>query len=36
LDVQPSGLPQRVPVFLGSRNEVAEAVRYHHEHDQGA
>jgi hypothetical protein len=22
-----------VPVFLGSRHEVAAAVRYHHEHD---
>ena len=35
LDVQPEGLHQRVPVFLGSRNEVAEAERYHHEHDRG-
>lgn len=33
LEVQPEGLHQRVPVFLGSRNEVAEAVRYHSEHD---
>ncbi len=29
LDVQPSLLHQRVPVFLGSRDEVAEVVRYH-------
>jgi len=33
LDIQPSQLHQRVPVFLGSRNEVAEATRYHREHD---
>jgi fructose-1,6-bisphosphatase I len=33
LEVQPTGLHQRVPVMLGSRNEVAEAVRYHAEHD---
>jgi fructose-1,6-bisphosphatase I len=29
LEVQPTGLHQRVPVFLGSKHEVAEAVRYH-------
>lgn len=33
LDIQPVQLHQRVPVFLGSRNEVAEATRYHREHD---
>ncbi len=33
LEVQPTGLHQRVPVFLGSRNEVAKAVAYHAEHD---
>ncbi|HEY4555753.1 MAG TPA: class 1 fructose-bisphosphatase [Lysobacter sp.] len=33
LEVQPTGLHQRVPVFLGSRNEVETAVRYHREHD---
>ncbi|KAG1550536.1 hypothetical protein G6F50_013258 [Rhizopus delemar] len=33
LDIQPDQLHQRVPVFLGSREEVAEAVRYHHAHD---
>jgi len=27
--VQPTGLHQRVPVILGSREEVAAAVRYH-------
>jgi fructose-1,6-bisphosphatase I len=29
LDVAPTGLHQRVPVFQGSRDEVAEAVRHH-------
>jgi fructose-1,6-bisphosphatase I len=29
LGIQPDGLHQRVPVFLGSRQEVAEAVKYH-------
>nr|MDQ3040459.1 fructose-1,6-bisphosphatase [Pseudomonadota bacterium] len=29
LDVIPTALHQRVPVFLGSRNEVEHAVRYH-------
>ncbi|MBT2767285.1 class 1 fructose-bisphosphatase [Stenotrophomonas sp. ISL-67] len=33
LDIQPNHLHQRVPVFLGSRNEVVEATRYHREHD---
>ena len=33
LDIQPDQLHQRVPVFLGSRAEVEEAVRYHREHD---
>ena len=28
LEVQPTGLHQRVPVILGSRNEVAEYERY--------
>ncbi|WP_102946929.1 class 1 fructose-bisphosphatase [Stenotrophomonas sp. VV52] len=36
LDIQPDQLHQRVPVFLGSRNEVAEATRYHREHDAQA
>lgn len=36
LEVQPTGLHQRVPVFLGSRNEVETAVRYHREHDNTA
>ena len=29
LDVVPQGLHQRIPVFLGSKNEVAAAERYH-------
>ncbi len=33
LEVQPTGLHQRVPVFLGSKKEVETAVRYHIEHD---
>ncbi|MEO8161090.1 MAG: fructose-bisphosphatase class I, partial [Arenimonas sp.] len=32
LEVQPTGLHQRVPVILGSREEVAAVVRYHAEH----
>ncbi|RNF83672.1 class 1 fructose-bisphosphatase [Montanilutibacter psychrotolerans] len=35
LEVQPSGLHQRVPVFLGSKLEVEAAVRYHLDHDAG-
>ena len=33
LGLQPTGLHQRVPVFLGSRHEVDVATRYHLEHD---
>ena len=33
LDIQPAGLHQRVPVFLGSRAEVEVATRYHREAD---
>jgi fructose-1,6-bisphosphatase I len=33
LEVQPTGLHQRVPVFLGSKNEVEAAVKYHAEFD---
>ena len=36
MEVQPSGLHQRVPVFLGSRAEVEAAVGYHLEHDRAA
>jgi fructose-1,6-bisphosphatase I len=31
LDLVPTGLHQRVPVVLGSRNEVERIVRYHAE-----
>jgi len=33
LETTSTQLHQRVPVFLGSKNEVAEATRYHTEHD---
>jgi len=33
LDVQPDGLHQRVPVFLGSKAEVEAAIGYHQHHD---
>lgn len=36
LDLQPTQLHQRVPVILGSRNEVERIERYHREHDTGA
>lgn len=35
LDVQPTSLHQRVPVILGSRNEVERLVTYHHAYDRG-
>jgi fructose-1,6-bisphosphatase I/sedoheptulose-1,7-bisphosphatase/fructose-1,6-bisphosphatase I len=35
LDLQPESLHQRVPVILGSRDEVARIERYHREHDAG-
>jgi len=31
MDIKPSDLHQRVPVILGSKNEVARIVRYHQE-----
>ncbi|KGM56771.1 fructose 1,6-bisphosphatase [Lysobacter arseniciresistens ZS79] len=34
MEVQPTGLHQRVPVFLGSKGEVEAAVGYHHAHDR--
>mgnify|MGYP002777005470 CR=1 FL=1 len=34
LEVEPTGLHQRVPVFLGSRREVEAAVDYHARHDR--
>ncbi|MCC8363054.1 class 1 fructose-bisphosphatase [Lysobacter sp. A6] len=36
LDVAPTQLHQRVPVFLGSREEVAAATEYHLKHDAQA
>jgi fructose-1,6-bisphosphatase len=35
LEVEPTGLHQRVPVILGSRSEVERMVRYHREHEEG-
>jgi fructose-1,6-bisphosphatase I len=35
LDLEPRALHERVSVFLGSRNEVELATRYHHDHDDG-
>jgi fructose-1,6-bisphosphatase len=35
LEVRPETLHQRVPVILGSRNEVARLERYHAEYDRG-
>ena len=35
LEVQPESLHQRVPVMLGSRNEIERLERYHREYDSG-
>jgi fructose-1,6-bisphosphatase len=35
LDVEPTALHQRIPVILGSRNEVHRIERYHAEFDAG-
>jgi fructose-1,6-bisphosphatase len=35
LEIAPDDLHQRVPVILGSSDEVARIERYHVEHDQG-
>jgi fructose-1,6-bisphosphatase I/sedoheptulose-1,7-bisphosphatase/fructose-1,6-bisphosphatase I len=35
LEVQPESLHQRVPVILGSRDEVERIERYHREHETG-
>jgi fructose-1,6-bisphosphatase I len=32
LDIQPTKLHQRVPVFLGSKNEVERVLQYHQAH----
>jgi len=36
LDIAPTSLHQRVPVFLGSKDEVETATRYHLQHDTAA
>lgn len=36
LEVAPDSLHQRVPVVLGSKNEVERLARYHREHDDGS
>jgi fructose-1,6-bisphosphatase I/sedoheptulose-1,7-bisphosphatase/fructose-1,6-bisphosphatase I len=36
LDVQPDALHQRLPVILGSKNEVERLERYHREYDEGS
>jgi fructose-1,6-bisphosphatase I/sedoheptulose-1,7-bisphosphatase/fructose-1,6-bisphosphatase I len=35
LEVEPVSLHQRVPVILGSRDEVERIESYHHDHDEG-
>jgi fructose-1,6-bisphosphatase len=35
LDIVPAALHERVPVILGSKNEVARLDQYHSEHEQG-
>jgi len=35
LDIIPESLHQRVPLILGSRNEVERIERYHDEHAKG-
>jgi len=35
MDLLPHQLHQRVPVILGSKNEVERIVKYHWEHDKG-
>jgi len=36
MEVQPSGLHQRVPVILGSKQEVERVVDYHKQYDADA
>ena len=33
MEIQPEGLHQRVPVILGSRQEVERVVEYHNQYD---
>lgn len=35
LELKPTGIHERVPVILGSKNEVDRIAAYHLEHDQG-
>jgi fructose-1,6-bisphosphatase len=35
LEIKPAALHQRMPLILGSRNEVERIVRYHLEHEEG-
>jgi fructose-1,6-bisphosphatase I/sedoheptulose-1,7-bisphosphatase/fructose-1,6-bisphosphatase I len=35
LELEPTSLHQRVPVILGSRDEVSRIEAYHHDHDAG-
>jgi len=35
LDLQPNDIHQRVPVVIGSRNEVERIEKYHQEYDSG-
>ena len=35
MELKPTGLHQRVPVILGSKNEVERLERYHREYDTG-
>jgi fructose-1,6-bisphosphatase I/sedoheptulose-1,7-bisphosphatase/fructose-1,6-bisphosphatase I len=36
LDIQPEEIHQRVPVIIGSRNEVDRIERYHQEYENGS
>jgi fructose-1,6-bisphosphatase I/sedoheptulose-1,7-bisphosphatase len=35
LDIQPEAIHQRMPIIIGSKNEVAHVVRYHEAYDKG-
>ncbi|MGB9150602.1 MAG: class 1 fructose-bisphosphatase [Burkholderiales bacterium] len=36
MELKPTAIHERVPLILGSRNEVERIVRYHREHDDGS
>lgn len=36
MDVQPENIHQRIPVVVGSRNEVERIEKYHREYDSGS